>query len=140
MNNFLIFVVTATILQYIISSLWYSVFFGKKWEIINGFDQYTAEEQKAIGDSMGPFYGLQLLITSLANFVFGTIYLAIKGNMDVFAFGGFVLLGFIIPAIIEGVIWGSTRKEFWVSQLGIMIFNRFINVAISCVVAYYFLR
>jgi hypothetical protein len=140
MNNFLIFVVIATILQYIISSLWYSVFFGKKWMIINDFDKKTKEEKEEAVKTMGPFYGLQLLITILANFVFGTVYLAIKGNMDLFTFGGYVLLGFIIPPLVEGVIWGNTRKAVWGTQLGIMIFNRFINVLVSCIVAYYFLK
>jgi Protein of unknown function (DUF1761) len=140
MNNFIIFVALATIIIYIISALWYSVFFGKQWKIINGFDQLSAEEQKKLGDSMGPYYGLQLLITILFNFVFGTIYLAVKGNMDVFMFGSLVFLGFIIPPIVEGVIWGNTRQSVWGKQLAIMLFNRFINVAVSCIVAYYFLR
>jgi Protein of unknown function (DUF1761) len=140
MNNFLVFVALATIIIYIISALWYSVFFGKQWEVINGFDQLSTEEQKALGDSMGPYYGLQLFITILFNFVFGTVYLALKGNMDLFMFGALVFLGFIIPPIVEGVIWGNTRQVVWGKQLAIMLFNRFINVAVSCIVAYYFLR
>jgi Protein of unknown function (DUF1761) len=140
MNNFIIFVALSTIIQYIISALWYSAIFGKQWMVINEFDKKTKAEQDAVAKSMGPYYGLQLLITILANYVFGTVYLAIKGNMDLFAFGGYVLLGFIIPPLVEGVIWGNTRQSVWGKQLGIMIFNRFINVLVSCLVAYYFLR
>jgi Protein of unknown function (DUF1761) len=140
MNNFIIFVVISTILQYVLSSLWYSVFFGKQWMVINEFDTKPKEVQEQLEKEMTPFYGLQLLITIVANIVFATVFTAIKGNMDVFAFGGYVLLGFIMPALIEGVIWGNTAKKVWVSQLGIMIANRFLNIAIAVAVAYFFLR
>jgi hypothetical protein len=140
MNNFIIFVALATIIQYIISALWYSAFFGKNWMVINEFDSKPKEVQEQLAKEMGPFYGVQLLITILANFVFATVYTAIKGNMELVTFGGYVLLGFIIPPLVEGVIWGNTAKKVWGSQLGIMIFNRFINVAVSVACAYYFLR
>lgn len=140
MNNFYIFVAVATIAQYILSALWYSAFFGKQWMVINGFDQLSKPEKEASGKSMGPFYGLQLLITTVANIVFGTVYLAIKTNMELTAFSSLVLLGFILPALVEGVIWGNTKKQVWGTQLSIMILNRVANILIATVAAYFFLR
>ena len=62
-------IIVATIVQFAIGAIWYSVFFGKLWGKIHGFDKLPKETQQKMMKAMGPFYGLQAFVTLVTAFV-----------------------------------------------------------------------
>lgn len=104
-------VIAATVAQFIVGWIWYGPVFGKLWGQIHGFDKLPKEVQQKMMKEMGPFYGLQLLVT-----VVTTVVLSIVRNnlpdWNFFTLAGLLWLGFVVPAQVSGVIFGGTQGKW----------------------------
>lgn len=136
-QSHILFIALATVIQFIVGALWYSVFFGKKWSQIMGFDQLSKEEQQALGNSMTPFYGLQLGLTILASICWSL--LLVNSNEQNWVLMNLVFAGVVIPIQIQSVIWANTNKKYWAMQLIITIGNMAVNFVILGVLASFLL-
>ncbi len=107
-------------IAFIIGAVWHSpVLFGNTWMKIMGADKYSKDELKKMQKEMGKFYALQFFLTILTMFV---LYQNIKyfGGKNGVSYAIFMWLGYVLPIQVSSVIWGSTDKKWWCSQIGIL--------------------
>jgi hypothetical protein len=109
--NFLA-IILATVVQFIVGAVWYSVFFGKLWGRIHGFDKLPKETQQKMMSEMGPYYGIQAFVTLITAIVFGIFVTYTSWNPFGLAF--FFWLGFVVPAQVSAVIFGGTDRQ-WIA-------------------------
>ncbi len=124
-------VVVATIAQFVLGALWYSpLLFGGWWMRIMDCVHMSKEELKKMQKEMMPFYGLQLFLT-----LFMTISLANLApyltDFSMYHIAFWLWIGFIAPTQIAGVIWGSTKKKYWLVQIGIMVSYSLIGLLLA---------
>lgn len=104
-------VIVATIAQFIIGAIWYSVFFQKLWAKMHGFDKLPKETQQKMMKSMGPFYALQVLVTLVTSFVLA-IFISYQPTWNAYAMAGFFWIGFVVPTQVSAVIFGGTEGKW----------------------------
>jgi Protein of unknown function (DUF1761) len=113
-------VAVAVVAQFIIGAVWYSpLMFGKIWSKINGTDHLSKEELQKLEKTMTPFYALQFLLTVLVTVSFANLLVYLP-DLKIYEAAFWLWSGFILPIQISGVIWGSTLKKYWVSQIAIL--------------------
>lgn len=118
-NYTLVFV--ATIAQFILGALWYSpLLFGTWWMQISECDNLPKEELQKMQKSMMPFYGLQFVLTLFTTISFANLVPYINA-FGMYHIAFWIWLGFIMPVLIGTVIWGNTKKKFWVKQIFVMV-------------------
>lgn len=121
-------ILVAAFVQFVIGGLWYSpLLFGKQWMEIMGVSHLPIEEIKKMQKEMGPYYAVQFALTILY-----TIALACVIEMSPETFGIPAALkvwaGFVVPTQISGVIWGSTKKSAWKTQILIMTTYQLVGI------------
>ncbi len=107
-------IVIAVIAQFIVGAVWYGPIFGKLWGKIHGFDKLSKEVQEKMMKEMGPYYGLQLLVTIITTFVLAIFITSLPG-WNPYAMAGLFWLGFVIPAQVSAVIFGGTDRK-WIAK------------------------
>lgn len=130
METQIIFIVIAAITQFILGAVWYSpLLFGNKWMQIMEATHFSKEELQKMQKAMGPFYALQFLLTLFSTFAL--VNLAAVTPFSLYHIAFWVWLGFIVPTQIAGVIWGNTKKKFWLSQIVIMITYQLVGIMMA---------
>lgn len=97
--------------QFAIGGLWYGVVFGKIWGKMHDFDKLSKKEQKDMQAKMGPWYGVQLVVTVLT-----TVVLALlieHTDYTPYVLTTLLWLGFTLPAQASAAIFGGA-KDGWV--------------------------
>ncbi len=113
-------VLVATVAQFILGALWYSpLMFGKWWMDIMECTGMKEEEMKKMQKEMGPFYGLQLLLTLFTTISFANLVPYISA-FSIYHIAFWIWIGFILPIQIGAVVWANTEKKFWVKQIFVM--------------------
>lgn len=113
--NFLA-VAAATVAQFIVGMLWYGVIFSKAWGQIHGFDKLSKEEQQKMAGSMGPWYGLQLVVTILTALVLA-IALRETPNYSPYAVATVLWLGFALPTQYSDIAFGGTESTWMLKKM-----------------------
>ncbi|MFA9289041.1 MAG: DUF1761 domain-containing protein [Weeksellaceae bacterium] len=107
-------VVVATIAQFVVGAIWYTPLFGKLWGQIHGFDKLSKAVQDKMVKEMGPYYGLQLLVTIFTSIVMGMLVADSGLRWSVFMLAALIWIGFVVPAQVSSVIFGGTdAKWLW---------------------------
>ncbi len=133
METHILLVVGATVAQFILGGLWYSpLMFGKWWMQITEATHLSKEELQGLQKSMMPFYGLQFLLTLVTTFVLA----AFIGytNMSAYAVAWWVWFGFIAPTQISTVVWGNTKKKFWMKQIFVMLSMQLVGIMLAALI------
>lgn len=104
-------ILLAVAAQFGIGFLWYGPLFGKLWGKIHGFDKLSRETQDKMMREMGPYYGVQLLVTVVTTFVLA-IFITNLDGWNPYGMAGFFWLGFVVPAQVSSVIFSNTPKEW----------------------------
>lgn len=104
--------------QFGVGFLWYGPLFGKTWGKIHGFDKLSKETQQKLMREMGPYYGLQLLVTVITTFVLA-IFISNLPGWNAYAMAGFFWFGFVVPAQVSSVIFSNTPKEWMLTKVAI---------------------
>lgn len=112
-------VLVATVVDFVIGAIWYSVFFGKLWGKIHGFDKLPKATQQKLMKGMGPFYALQALVTLVTAFVLA-IFLAYQPTWNAYAMAGFFWIGFVVPTQVSGVVFGGTEAKWMLTKILVM--------------------
>lgn len=115
--NFLA-ILLATVVQFIIGAVWYSVLFGKLWGKIHGFDKLPKATQDKLAKSMGPFYGLQALVTLITSIVLA-LFITYLPLWNAYAMAGFFWIGFVFPAQVSAVIFSNTERKWMISKIAV---------------------
>lgn len=130
-------VIIATLAQFILGGLWYSpLMFGKWWMEIMGVESCSKEEMEKLQKSMGAFYALQIFLTLVSTIVL-SMFINSMSEYSAYLTALFVLIGFIIPTQIAGVIWGKTSKTVWAKQIFVMVAYQLVGIMITAFVLSY---
>lgn len=116
--NFLAIVVASTA-QFICGAVWYSALFGKLWGKIHGFDKLSKDVQQKMMKEMGPYYGVQFLVTVLMAFVLALLMSVLPKDWSAFKLAGLLWLGFIVPTQVSSVIFGGTQGKWIVKKIAV---------------------
>ncbi len=124
----ILIVLVAAIAGFIISTLWYSIFFGKKWMKLTGISAEDAEKMKKEGG--GKEMVLGFVSTFIMAYVLGYV-LSLAGVVD--AGGATILaailwLGFIGTITLGSVLW--EKKPF-----GLYLLNNEHNLLVLIVMS-----
>ena len=123
-------IVVATLVQFVLGALWYSpLLFGKIWMQIMEVTQMSKEQMQKMQKEMMPFYALQFFLTLFSTF--SLVNLAVFTPFSLYHVAFWIWLGFIVPTQIAGVIWGNTKKRFWLKQTLIMITYQLVGIMIA---------
>lgn len=123
-------IVVATLVQFVLGALWYSpLLFGKIWMQIMEVTQMSKEQMQKMQKEMMPFYALQFFLTLFSTF--SLVNLAVYTPFSLYHVAFWIWLGFIVPTQIAGVIWGNTKKRFWLKQTLIMITYQLVGIMIA---------
>lgn len=111
-------IILATIAQFAVGFVWYGPIFGKLWGKIHGFDKLSKEVQQKMMKEMGPYYGLQLLVTVVTTVALSLVMTNLP-EWNVFALAGLLWLGFVVPAQVSAVIFGGTDRKWIATKIAL---------------------
>lgn len=121
----------ATLAQFILGALWYSpLMFGKWWMEIMEVTQISKEELERMQKAMMPFYALQFFLTLFTTFAFAN-FMVYGSALGIYHTAFWIWLGFVAPVQIGTVVWGSTKKKFWIKQIFVMIGYQFVGIMLA---------
>lgn len=124
-------VIFATLAQFILGALWYSpLLFGKWWMEIMESTNKSKEELQKLQKEMMPFYFLQLFLTLFTTVSFANLIPYISG-FSIYHIAFWIWLGFIAPVLIGAVVWGNTKKKYWVKQIFVMLTMQLTGIMLA---------
>ena len=124
-------IIIASVLQFALGAFWYSpLLFGKVWMSIMEVSHYSKEELQKMQKTMMPFYGLQFVLTIWTTFHLYRLA-SIVPDLSIYGLATWIWLAFIVPIQIGSVIWGSTKRKFWLKQIGIMASYQLVGIIIA---------
>lgn len=110
-------IIIATLAQFIFGAVWYSFLFGNLWGKIHGFDKLSKEVQQAMMKEMGPYYGMQFVVTIVTTFVLALFIAALPQNWNAFSIAAYLWIGFVVPTQVSAVIFGGTEGKWIVKKI-----------------------
>jgi hypothetical protein len=113
-------IVLATIVQFMIGAVWYSVFFGKLWGKMHGFDKLPKDVQQEMMKSMGPYYMVQAFVTLLTSAALAVLITSLP-EWNPYILAALVWIGFVVPTQVSSVIFGGTPKEWIVKKIAVQV-------------------
>jgi hypothetical protein len=138
MNINYILVVLATLAQFALGAVWYSpLLFGTWWMEIMEATKIAQKDLKKLQQEMMPFYILQLVLTAMTTLVlalFSGYVTMMSSENSIYLIAGLLWSGIIVPTQIASVIWGKTKKKFWLQQILIMTFNQLVSIMIASLI------
>ncbi|MEO5949471.1 MAG: DUF1761 domain-containing protein [Candidatus Saccharimonas sp.] len=112
-------VIAATAAMFAVGAFWYMVPFAKAWGRIHDFDKRSKAEQQEMQSKMGPYYGVQLVMTVLSAWMLA-ILISVLPNYSPYLLALIVWLGFVLPAQVSSVIFGGTAPKYIPLKTAIM--------------------
>lgn len=132
-------ILIATAVQFAIGAIWYSALFGKLWGKIHGFDKLPKDVQQKMMKEMGPFYGVQLVMTLISTIVLAIFIVYLPRNWNVYALAGFFWIGFIVPAQVSAVIFGGTEKKWIVKKISVQSGAALLCIEAAAIILHLFI-
>jgi hypothetical protein len=114
----LVAVALATVVMFAIGGFWYMVPFGSVWGKIHGFDKLSKKEQERMQKQMGPWYGVQLVVTVISAFVLAALISLMPSESPYFV-AFLVWLGFVLPTEASAMIFGGSPEGYVWQKIGI---------------------
>lgn len=111
-------IIVATVVQFIIGAIWYSLIFGKLWGRIHRFDKLPKEVQQKMIKEMGP-YALQAFVTLITTIALAIFVANVPFGFNVYTTAALLWIGFIVPAQVSAVIFGGTDKKWIVKKIAV---------------------
>jgi Protein of unknown function (DUF1761) len=123
-------IIGIVILQYVIGALWYSVIFGKQWiEINHPEGKPTKEEMAQLEKDAIPYYGIQLVLTIIT--VLAQWYFVMINTSNWFMTSIIIWGGFLVPTVIQSVIWSDPKNKKKPLQIFILSLNYLVTILIA---------
>ena len=98
-----------------------------------GHTDMPKEEIQKLQKEMAPFYALQLFLTLFTTFSFATfmVYVADMQSYSSYHVAFWIWIGFIAPTQISTVVWGNTKKKFWLKQIFVMLSMQLVGIMLA---------
>jgi Protein of unknown function (DUF1761) len=127
--NWLVLILVVLV-QYVIGALWYSVVFQKQWVKINHPDGKPSKEEMArLEKEAMPYYGIQFVVTFLT--AFSQWYFISLQQQNWLAVSLILWGGFLIPGVVQTIIWSDPKNKLKLLQFGIMAANLLLLTLIA---------
>lgn len=126
-------VIAATVAMFVVGAVWYMVLFSKQWSKMHGLEKITDEEFKEMSDKMGPFYGLQLVMTMLSAWVLAYLMVLLP-DMSPVLVAVLVWAGFILPADVSSVIFGGTKGKYIIPKILIQAGEALLRLVVAALI------
>lgn len=123
-------VILATVAQFVVGAIWYMPLFGKMWGEMHGFDKLTKKQQDEMQSSMGPWYGVQLLVTLLNSFVLAYL-IANVSTVGPYSIALIAWLGFTLPAQASAAIFGGAPQGWTWHKIAIQSTGSLVGFLIA---------
>ena len=104
-------ILLATVAMFAIGAVWYTFIFGKVWSKIHSFYTLSEKKQKEMQKAMGPWYGVQLIVTISSAWVLA-ILIGLLPDQSPFAIAFLVWLGFVMPTTASNMIFGGAPQGY----------------------------
>lgn len=137
MNINFVAVLIATVAQFIVGAVWYSVLFGKLWGRIHGFDKLPKATQQKMMKEMGPYYGMQAVVTLITSVVLA-LFIYNQPEWNAYAMAAFFWIGFVVPAQVSAAIFGGTDRKWLVKKIAVQAGASLACLEIAAVVFHFF--
>lgn len=127
--NLLVFI-GVVIFEYVLGALWYSLFFGKQWLKINHPAGLPSKlEMQNLAKKATPYYGIQLFLTIVSAWV-QWFFVSLQPT-NWFKVSIFIWAGFMVPTLIQSVIWSDPKNNHKLLQIAIVSLNFLVNLIIA---------
>jgi hypothetical protein len=127
-------VIAATVAQFAVGFVWFSLLFGKLWGKIHGFEKLSRETQDKMKKEIGPFYGLQLLVTLFTSIVLWIFIANLPADWNAYGMAFFFWLGFVLPTQVSSVIFGGTEKQWIFKKIAVQAGEALIRLEVAAFV------
>lgn len=107
----LLAVSAATVVMFAIGAFWYMVPFAKIWGKIHGFDKLSEKQQKEMQTKMGPWYGVQLIVTIISAYVLAVL-INLMPAQSPYYIAFLMWLGFALPTTAGNMIFGGAPEGY----------------------------
>ena len=104
-------VLAATVVMSAIGAFWYMVPFSGMWGKIHGFDKLSKKQQEAMQSKMGPWYGVQLVLTIVSAYVLALL-MGLMPNESPLFIAFLVWAGFALPTEASAMIFGGAPDGY----------------------------
>lgn len=132
-------VAAATVAMFAVGAVWYMGLFAKQWGEMFGFDKLDKKTQDKMRKQMGPFYGLQLLVTVLSAAVLTKLIVLLPGY-SVYALAFLLWLGLVLPTQVSGVIFGGVEPKWIPRRIMIMAGEALAHLFVAAFVIAWIVR
>lgn len=126
-------VIVATIAMFVVGALWYMVLFSKQWARMHDMDKMTDKEMKEMSAKMGPYYGLQLIMTIVSAFVLAYLMNLLPSVPPVLV-ALLVWVGFVLPADVSSVIFGGTKSGYILPKILIQAGEALVRLVVAAII------
>jgi hypothetical protein len=123
-------VLAAAVAMFAVGAFWYMVPFGKIWGKIHDFDKLSKKEQEAMAAKMGPWYGVQLLVTVISAYVLA-LFMHMLPDQSPYYLAFLLWLGFVLPITASNMIFGGSKPEWVWHKIGITAAEALLHMLIA---------
>jgi glycerol-3-phosphate acyltransferase PlsY len=122
--------IVVIVVQYVFGAVWYSAIFQKQWVEINHPEGKPSKaEMERLGKEATPYYIVQLVMTALTAWA-QWYFISMQPN-NWFNISFWLWLGFLVPGVIETIIWSDPKNKKKVLQTVIMSANLFLLTMVA---------
>lgn len=126
-------VIVATVAMFAVGALWYMMLFSRQWAKMHDMDKMTDKQMKEMSAKMGPYYGLQLVMTVISAVVLAYL-ISLLPNISPALVALLVWVGFVLPADVSSVIFGGTKGEYILPKISIQAGESLVRLTVAALV------
>ena len=115
----LVAVLIATVVQFVVSGIWYTPLFGSIWGRIHEFDKHSKADQKAMQQQMLPLLAVQLVASFVTSYVMAYFMKSLPG-ISWWQVAIVAWIGFVVTTQASAVLFGGTKSNWIVTKILIM--------------------
>ena len=123
-------VVAATVAMFVVGAIWYMPLFGKMWGEMFGFDKLSKKEQKEAQAKMGPWMGLQFVVTAFTAFGLAKLMIMLP-NYSPYSLAVLVWFGLMVPVTVSSAVFGGTDAKWLPRKLTIQLGESLLHTLVA---------
>ena len=123
-------VIVATVAMFAVGAFWYTVPFSKIWGRIHGFNKLSKKQQDEMSKAMGPWYGVQIIVTIISAYVLALL-IALLPNESPYYVAFLVWLGFVLPTTASNMIFGGSPEGYVWHKISITSAEALLHLLIA---------
>lgn len=123
-------VVLTSVVMFMVGAAWYMGLFAKPWGEMFGFDKLSKAEQAKQRKEMGPWMGLQVVVTVLMAWGLATLIRATP-DLSPYLVAFWLWLGIVVPTQVSAVIFGGVDAKWIPRRIAIMTGEALVRLLVA---------